>query len=159
SKAATQPAHSEFRNPNSAFIDEAINAKLKKLQINPSPICDDETFVRRVCLDIVGVPPTVEEYRGFTADKSPDKRARLIDRLLERKEFPEVWAMKWADLLRIESDSRRISFKSMYLYNTWLRDQILTSQPLDKMVRELLTAEGGSFRNPPTNFYIIETSP
>ncbi len=149
----------ESPGPAANFIDEAIHAKLRKLQINPSPICSDETFLRRVTLDIVGVPPSVEEYRAFTGDASPDKRARLIDRLLERREFPEVWAMKWADLLRIESNSRRISFKAMYRYNAWLRDQILGNRPLDAMVRDLLTAEGGSFSNPPTNFYILETSP
>src|SRR5690606_282143 len=111
------------------------------------------------CLDIVGLPPTVKEYKAFIADKAPDKRSKLIDRLLERPEFPEVWAMKWADLLRVESDSRRISFKAMYRFNTWLRDQILGNRPLDQMVRDLLTADGGSFANPPANFYIIETDP
>lgn len=140
-------------------IDEAVNAKLKKLQINPSPICSDEVFLRRIYLDIIGLLPTVEEYRTFMADEAADKRSRLIDRLLQRPEFPELWAMKWAELLRIESGSRRITHKAMYLYNAWLRDAILSDKPMDELVRELLGAEGGNFSNPAANFYLVGTQP
>ncbi len=147
------------RAPAPNFIDEAINAKLQKLQINPSGICTDETFLRRAYLDTIGLPPTVDEYKQFMADASPDKRAKLIDALLARREFPELWALKWADLLKIESESRRISHKAMFLYSTWLRDQILSSKPLDQMVRAMLGAEGGNFRTPQANFYMTETSP
>lgn len=145
--------------PPANYIDEAINAKLRKLQINPSPLCDGETFLRRVSLDLVGQLPTVEEYRRFAEEKAPDKRAKLIDALLARREFPEQWAMKWAEMLRIESGSNRISFKAMYLYNAWLRESILANKPMDRMVRELLGAEGGNFANPAANFYMVETSP
>ncbi len=141
------------------YIDEAINEKLRKLQVNPSPICSDEAFVRRAHLDIVGLLPTVEECRAFLSDSGAGKRGRLIDALLERPEFPELWAMKWAELLRIESGSRRISHKAMYLYNSWLRDAILAGRPMDELVRELLSAEGGNFANPAANFYLVETSP
>ncbi|MEP0843150.1 MAG: DUF1549 domain-containing protein, partial [Phycisphaerae bacterium] len=145
--------------PPANYIDEAVNAKLRKLQTNPSPVCDDATFLRRAFLDVIGQLPTVEDYRRFMDDKTPDKRARLIDALLARPEFPELWAMKWAEMLRIESGSNRISFKAMYLYNTWLRNAILANKPLDQMVRELLGAEGGNFSNPASNFYMVETSP
>ncbi|MFQ5411522.1 MAG: DUF1549 domain-containing protein, partial [Phycisphaerae bacterium] len=140
-------------------VDEAINAKLKKLQINPSPICSDAVFLRRAYLDLIGLLPTVKQTRAFLADTSPDKRARLIDALLDRPEFPELWAMKWAELLRIESGSRRISFKAMFLYYNWLRDAILRNTPMDELVRSLLSAEGGNFTNPAANFYLVETNP
>ncbi len=145
--------------PAANYIDEAINEKLRKLQVNPSPVCSDEVFIRRAYLDIVGLLPTVDECRAFLSDTAVKERARLIDMLLKRPEFPELWAMKWAELLRIESGSRRISHKAMYLYNAWLRDAILAGRPMDELVRELLTAEGGSFANPAANFYLVETSP
>src|SRR5262249_22728627 len=130
--------------PSNNYIDDAIYAKLKKLQILPSGLCSDEVFLRRVYLDILGVLPTAEGYSRFMADQAADKRSKLIDLLLARPEFPELWAMKSAELLRIESASRRISHKAMYLYSTWLRDSILGNKPMDEMVRELLTAEGGN---------------
>ena len=137
------------------YIDELIGAKLHKLRITPSELCSDEEFLRRVTLDITGLPPTEKEYGDFMADPAPDKRARLIDRLLERKEFAEVWAMKWADLLMVRS-SNQVSYKSIFLYSSWLTDKISKNVPLDEMVRELLTSSGGTFSNPPTNYYHIE---
>ncbi|MCK6485701.1 MAG: DUF1553 domain-containing protein [Phycisphaerae bacterium] len=145
--------------PAANLIDEAIHAKLRKLQILPSDVADDATFLRRIYLDVLGVLPTREEIEAFLADAAADKRARLIDALLNRPEFPELWAMKWAELLRIESASQRISFKAMYRYNQWLRESILANKPLNAMVRELLTSEGGNFSTPAVNFYLVETDP
>ena len=89
------------------------------------------------------------------ADADADKRAKLGRRLLERKEFSEIWAMKWAELLMIKS-TNQVSYKSMFLYSNWLTDQIASNVPLDKMVQELLGASGGTFKNPATNYYQIE---
>ena len=139
------------------FIDEAIHAKLRKLRITPSDVCDDATFARRVYLDVIGVPPTIDEARAFLADERPDKRAALIDELLRRPEFPEVWAMKWAELLRIES--QKLNVKGVQLYTAWLRDAIQRDVPIDQIVRQLLTAEGGNYQTPPANFYLVETDP
>ena len=137
------------------YIDELVGAKLHKLRMTPSEVCTDEEFLRRVTLDITGLPPTEKEHSDFLADPAPDKRAQLIDRLLERKEFAELWAMKWADLLMVRS-SNQVSYKSVFLYSSWLTDKISKNVPLDEMVRELLTASGGTFSNPPTNYYHIE---
>ncbi len=137
------------------YIDELVGAKLARLRIVPSPLCDDETFLRRVSLDIVGRLPTEEEHAAFLSDKDPQKRARLIDRLLKRKEFAEIWAMKWAELLMIRS-TNQVSYKSAYLYFTWLTDQISNNVPVDQMARELLGASGGTFSEPATNFYQVE---
>lgn len=137
------------------YIDELVGAKLMKLRILPSDICTDEEFLRRVTIDIAGVLPTEEEYASFTADTGPQKRAKLIDRLLERKEFSEIWAMKWSELLMVKS-SNQVSYKSMFLYSNWLTDKIANNVPLDEMVRELLGATGGTFSSPATNFYQIE---
>ncbi|MCG3129695.1 MAG: hypothetical protein FLDDKLPJ_00430 [Phycisphaerae bacterium] len=145
--------------PTSHPVDEAIYAKLRTMQVLPSGPASDETFVRRAYLDVLGVLPSVEETTTFLADPSPTKRADLIDRLLTRPEFVDVWAMKWAELLRIESGSKRLSFKAMHSYNDWLREALRDNVPIDRLVRELLTAEGGNFSNPATNFHLVETSP
>jgi hypothetical protein len=137
------------------YIDELVGAKLKRLRILPSELCTDEEFLRRATLDITGLLPTPDEYQPFMADADPAKRAKLVDRLLGRKEFAEIWAMKWAELLMVKS-SNEVSYKSMFLYSNWLTNQIAQGVPLDQMVRELLGATGGTFSHPPTNFYQIE---
>ncbi|HTU24743.1 MAG TPA: DUF1549 and DUF1553 domain-containing protein, partial [Pirellulales bacterium] len=118
-------------------------------------ICSDETFLRRVTVDITGLLPSVEDYTTFMNDASPDKRAKLVDRLLERKEFSEIWALKWANLLMVKS-TVDVSYKSAFLYSSWLTNQISNNVPLDQMVRSLLGASGGTFKNPPTNYYQVE---
>jgi hypothetical protein len=137
------------------YIDQLVGEKLRKIRVLPSDLCSDEEFLRRVTLDIAGQLPTEEEYLAFIADAAPDKRARLIDRLLERKEFSEIWAMKWSELLMIRT-TNQVSYKSMFLYSSWLTDQIARNVPLDQMVRDLLSATGGTFKNPATNYYQIE---
>jgi hypothetical protein len=137
------------------YIDQLVAAKLHRLRILPSELCTDEEFLRRVTLDITGLLPTQEEYEQFLADPDPGKRAHWIDTLLERKDFAEIWAMKWAELLMVKS-SLEVSYKSMFLYSNWLTNQIATGVPLDQMVRELLSATGGTFSEPATNFYQIE---
>jgi hypothetical protein len=137
------------------YIDQLVGAKLNKLRVLPSELCTDEEFLRRATIDIAGQLPTEEEYAAFVNDKDGQKRAKLIDRLLERKEFAEIWAMKWSEMLMIKSGGD-VSYKSMFLYSSWLTDKIANNVPLDQMVRELLSASGGTFRSPATNFYQIE---
>jgi hypothetical protein len=150
------PKGLKFEYPKEAegnYIDALVAAKLKKLRIAPSGICTDEVFLRRVCLDVVGVPPTVEEYNRFMSSTAPDKRAKLVDELLGRKEFAEIWVNKWAELLQIRSVPNQISYKAMFLYYNWLVERLSKNMPMDEMVQELLGANGGTFKNPATNFY------
>ena len=142
--------------PENNYVDALVNAKLKKLRIEPSATCSDEVFARRVYLDIVGVLPTPEEYARFIAAKQPNKRELLVDELLGRKEFAELWVLKWAELLQIRS-SNQVSYKAMLLYYNWLQDKIARNVPTDEWVRELLGASGGTFKNPVTNYYQLET--
>jgi len=138
------------------YIDTHVDNKLKKLRIVPSPLCGDEEFIRRASIDITGTLPRVEDYKRFMQDKSPDRRARLVDELLSRKEFVEIWLMKWAELLQIRT-SVNISTKSMLSYYTWLQNKIAGNVPMDQMVQELLASKGGTFANPATNYYQNET--
>lgn len=137
------------------YIDQLVGKKLQQLRILPSGLCSDEEFIRRVTIDITGMMPTEEEYRSFVSDPAADKRAALIDRLLERKEFSEIWAMKFAQLLMIKS-TNQVSYKSAFLYANWLTDKFAKNVPIDQMVRDLLTSTGGTFTSPATNFYEIE---
>ncbi|MFM8984961.1 MAG: DUF1549 domain-containing protein, partial [Planctomycetia bacterium] len=136
-------------------IDALVNAKLASLRIAPSGICDDEAFLRRATLDLVGLLPTVEERTRFLADAAPDKRSRLVDELMDRKEFVELWVMKWAEILQIRSGGE-VSPKATILYHQWLDRRIAANEPVDRMVRDLLTATGGTFDNPPTNYFQLE---
>ena len=135
------------------YIDTLVHQKLKKLRITPSEVCTDEEFLRRVTLDVTGKLPTVDEYIRFTADKDPNKREKLIDELLSRKEFVEMWVMKWSELLQIRTIRGRTSYKGTLLYYNWLKERIASNMPIDQMVQELLGANGGTFSNPATNYY------
>ncbi len=138
------------------YIDTLVHAKLQKLRLLPAGLCDDETYLRRVYLDVIGILPTAEEYQRFTASKDPAKREKLVDELLGRKEFAELWVLKWAELLQIRS-SQQVSYKAMLLYYEWLQGKIAKNVPVNEWVQELLGASGGTFKNPATNYYQNET--
>lgn len=141
--------------PTGNYIDGLVDAKLKKLRLPASGLCTDAEFIRRATVDITGLLPTEEETQAFLANADPNKRAALIESLLARKEFSEIWAMKWADLLMIKSKNE-VSYKAAYLYYNWLINQIASNVPIDKIVRDLLMATGGTFQSPATNFYQVE---
>ncbi|MEM9366520.1 MAG: DUF1549 domain-containing protein [Planctomycetota bacterium] len=157
----TLPKVMSYEQPEtqpSDYIDTLVDKKLHQLRIIPSEQCTDEEFLRRATIDITGLLPTEDEHRQFVNDPSPDKRSELIDRLLERKEFSEIWAMKFAQLLMIKS-TNQVSRKSALLYSAWLTDQFARNVPISDMVRDLLTSTGGTFTAPSTNFYEIERDP
>lgn len=140
------------------YIDEHINDKLRKMRIVPAELCDDATFARRVHLDIVGQLPTPDSLKAFLADEAKDKRAKLVDRLLEDESFADIWAMKWAERLQIVSSNNNngISQKSAVLYYEWIRDQIIEDRPMNDVVFDIIASTGGTFENPATNFYEVE---
>jgi Protein of unknown function (DUF1549)/Protein of unknown function (DUF1553) len=140
------------------YVDTHIHNKLRKLRINPSELCSDEEFLRRATLDIAGMLPTTEEYTKFMANTDPLKRNRVVDELLDRKEFVELWVMKWAELLMIRT-TQQIAYKPMLRYYNWLQERLANNVPIDKMVQELLGASGGTFENAATNYYQMETDP
>lgn len=141
-----------WAEPSAAnFIDEHVNAQLRTLRMNPSKPADDATFVRRIYMDLVGVPPTAEEARAFVKDDKPDKRERLIDTLLEKPEFNDHWALMWADLLRNEENV--LDRKGVQHLHGWIRQAIADEMPMDEFVRQIVTARGSTYADPPTNFY------
>ncbi len=135
-------------------IDRAVFGKLTKLGIQPANICSDSVFVRRAFLDIIGTLPTAQEAREFLADKTATKRRALIDRLLERGEFADYWAMKWSDLLRVKAEFPiNLWPNAAQSYYHWIHASVKENKPYDKFVREMLTASGSNFRAAPVNFY------
>lgn len=141
--------------PQNNYVDELIDAKLKRLKIQPSPVVDDAEFLRRASLDLTGLPPTPEEIRSFLADKtdSSGKRSRMIDQLLARPAYVDTWTLKWGDLLQVSR--RYLGDKGMWEFREWIRDSIAQNKPYDKFVYELLSARGSSYENPAANFFRV----
>ena len=137
--------------PVNNFIDEQAYAHFKKLGLFPSTGCDDAEFLRRASLDTLGLLPSPAEARAFLEDKSPDKRERLIDRLLEHPAYADFWANKWADLFRPNPD--RVGVKSVYLLDQWLRESFRQNKPYDQFVREILVVQGSNHRDGPAVIY------
>lgn len=133
-------------------IDQFVDSRLKFLHLAPSELAEDEQFLRRVTLDLVGLLPTPEEYHQFLQDPSASKRERLVDRLLDRPEVDDVWVMKWAELLQIRTNNG-VSQKALQLYDRWLREAVHSGMTIDKIVQLVLPASGGSLENPATNYY------
>jgi hypothetical protein len=149
-----RPFESEARVTANNRIDEVVYARLRQLGIQPANSCSDEVFIRRVYLDVIGTLPEPEDVRAFLLDRSSDKRARLIDQLLERDEFADYWAVKWCDLLRVKAEFPiNLWPNAVQAYHRWIRTAIAENMPYDRFVRELLTSNGSNFRVPPVNFY------
>ncbi len=137
--------------PTHNTIDKLVLADLARLRVRPSELCSDSVFLRRAYLDACGITPTAIEVRAFLADTTKDKRAMLIDALLARPEFAAFWAQKWGDLLRNEEKS--LDRKGVAVFHRWLRDWFADDKPLTDFAREVLTARGSTYANPPANFY------
>jgi hypothetical protein len=143
--------------PENNFVDKYVNEKLRKLNILPSDAADDAEYLRRVYLDVIGLLPTPAEARRFLADTRPDRRARLVDELLERPEFADYFALKWADLLRV--DRQALGHKRAYAYYKWIREAVAANKPVDQFAREVVTAEGVLGEVGPVSFYKVVTKP
>jgi hypothetical protein len=143
--------------PENNFIDGLVYKKLRKLNVLPSELCDDADFLRRAYLDVIGTLPTADEARRFLADRRPDKRARLVDDLLGRPEYADYWALKWADLLRVERQA--LGHKRAYGYYRWIRESLAQNKPYDQFVREIVTAEGPLGEVGPAAFYKAVAKP
>jgi hypothetical protein len=160
SEVIVLPAADGFRwpeTPATNYIDTLVYDKLRKLRMAPSELCSDETFLRRVHLDLIGLPPTREEFDRFVADTDPKKRAKLIDTLLDRDEFVDMWAMKWGEMLRIRAANNQPQFgrdaKAMWSYAAWVREQMAKNRPLNEFVADLVVGSGSNLKSPTSNLY------
>jgi hypothetical protein len=143
--------------PEHNYIDRHVFARLKMLSIQPSDLCTDQEFIRRAYLDLCALLPSPAEVKAFLASKDREKRARLIDALLERTEYADFWTLKWMDVLR--GSRRTLGDKGIEVYRDWLHNNLQKNTALDQVVRELLTGEGNAFEVGPANFYRATRDP
>ncbi len=139
----TVPVHNE--------IDRLVAAKWKKLGLEPSPLADDPTFLRRVTIDLCGRIPTPAEVREFLSDTSTDKRTRAVDRLLASPDYPAFFAMRWGAILR--NSNLAGSTQAAYAFHNWMKDQIARNRPYDEFVRGIVAASGEWQDAPAINWY------
>ena len=140
------------------FIDSLVFKRLRQLRMAPSELCDDETFLRRITLDLVARPPSVEEYRAFMHDGNPEKRALKIDELLQEDAFADYWTSLWSEQLRIIGGNyapQGTHIKAAHAFNEWIRRQMRSSRPLDEMVHDMIVSSGSNLQNGPVNLYTM----
>ncbi|MBI5759100.1 MAG: DUF1553 domain-containing protein [Planctomycetales bacterium] len=145
------------------YIDTHAAAKFRELGIPPSQVCDDATFIRRAFLDVTGSLPTGDEATSFIDSPDPDKRKKLIDRLLGltgdpaldiyNDRYASFWTLRWADLIR--NDSQELNPQGMWALHNWMLGSFRENKPVAQLVRELVTAQGSVFSNGPANYYRI----
>lgn len=147
-----------WNNPSANnFVDTHVFNKLKMLNILPSDLCSDSEFIRRAYLDLCGIPPGAEEVKAFLKSNDPTKRAKLIDTLLEQKDYADFWTLKWSDVFR--STRKSIQVKGTHVFRKWMFDHVQKNSPFDQVVTELLTSSGSTFSNPAANYYRIAKDP
>ncbi len=139
------------------YIDDLVLNHLRVLHIPPSPLADDGEFIRRAYLDAAGILPTPSEVEKFLRDRSPDKRNRLIDEVLQRPEFIDYWAYKWSDLLLVSSN--HLSTGEMWSYYRWIRASVASDKPWNKFATEIITANGNTLKNGAANYWVIHRDP
>jgi hypothetical protein len=162
--SATPVQLADWRNNN--FVDELAAAKFRELGIEPSPLCDDATFIRRAFLDAIGTVPSVEETTAFIDSTDADKRTKLVDRLLGltgdpildiyNDQYAAFWTLKWSDLIRNNSNS--VGEQGMWALHNWIKESFRTNRPFDQFVRELVTAKGSIYMNGPANYFRINNN-
>jgi hypothetical protein len=153
------------RDPQYAFkgpavaneIDRQVFAKQQALQLQPSSVAGDAVFLRRVYLDTIGELPSADEAREFLDSTAPDKRAKLIDSLLERDEYASFWALKWADVMR--GNRNTVSQRGVHSMHRWLVKSFAEDRPLSDLAREILTGQGNTLHHPAANFFRIAPTP
>jgi hypothetical protein len=143
--------------PANNYIDTHVFAKLKMLDILPSDLCTDQEFIRRAFMDVCGILPSAQDVKDFLSSQDRNKRAKLVDRLLERPEYPDFWTLKWSDVLR--SSRKSIELKGTFVFQKWLHDHIAGNTPFDRVVHDLVTASGSTFANPAANYYRVARDP
>jgi WD40 repeat protein len=140
-------------------IDQLAAAKWKRMKILPSGLCGDADFVRRVSIDLTGLPPTADDIRKFMADTrdSRVKRDELVDRLIGNPEFVDYWTNKWADLLQV--NRKFLGVEGSVAFRNWIRGQVAANTPYDRFVRAIMTANGSNRENPPAAYFKILRDP
>ena len=150
----------EWEEPESyGTIDDLVIQKWQRMKIRPSELCDDATFLRRVRLDLTGLPPSAADVQAFLADERPTriKRAELVDTLLESEEYVAFWTNKWADLLMV--NRKFLGPEGAKLYHDWIEGHVRANTPYDEFVRQIVTAQGSNKENPAASYWKVLREP
>jgi hypothetical protein len=150
----------QWRNvPEYNYIDKLVDAKLKQMKILPSELCTDAEFIRRIYLDLTGLPPEPADIRVFLADNRPPrvKRDALVDKLVGSPEFIEHWTNKWADLLQV--NRKFLGEEGAKRFRDYIRFAISDNIPYDRFVYGILTAHGSNLEQPAASYYKILRDP
>jgi hypothetical protein len=145
--------------PEYNYIDSLVNGKLQRMKILPSATADDAEFLRRISLDIAGVPPTSEEVLAFVADTTDPvaKRTAMIEKLLSSPMYVEHWTLKWSDLLL--NRRKTVTERGVWAFRNWIRQSVAANKPFDQFAKELITANGSAYENPAANYFRIAREP
>lgn len=143
--------------PEVNFIDRHVFAKQRELHLRPAEIAGDAVFLRRVYLDAIGTLPTPAEARAFLESTDPGKRSRLIDALLERPEYAQLWALKWADVMR--GNRETITERGIHNFHRYLIRNFAADRPFDELAREIVESAGNTLDRPQANFYRVARTP
>lgn len=140
-------------------IDEFVAAKWKRMKLLPSELCTDGEFIRRVSLDLTGLPPSADEVRAFLADPRPtrEKRAELVDRLIGNDAFVDYWTNKWGDLLQV--NRKFLGAEGAAKFHEWIHQAVAENRPYDEFVRQILTASGSNNTNPAASYFKVLRDP
>src|SRR5262245_8141753 len=141
------------------WIDTLVYEKLKQVKIQPSEVCTDSEFIRRLYLDLTGVPPSADAVRAFLADTTPSrqKREKLVDRLIGSDDFVEHWTNKWADLLQV--NRKFLGVEGAAKFREWIRTAVTDNVPYDRFVHSVLVGTGSNLENPPASYYKVLRTP
>lgn len=155
-QGAKLPVRPDWFDDNNT-IDKLAWNKWEQLRIEPSELCDDVSFLRRVKIKSTGTLPTAAEVLAFVEDPSPSKRSDAVERALASDEFVSYWSQRWSDILMVNSES--LGGRGAYAFHRWIRQQVQTNRPYDEWVREIIVASGNSGQVGPVNFYRSQRSP
>lgn len=150
----------EWKQPESwGDVDNLVAAKWERMKIAPSDLCTDAEFLRRVHLDLTGLPPTADQVRKFLADErdTRTKRSEIVDQLIGSEEFVEYWTNKWADLLQV--NRKFLGPEGSSAFRGWIRKEVAENTPYDELVRKIITADGSNKDNPAASYYKILRNP
>ncbi len=145
--------------PANNYVDELVAVKLKRTKTAPSELCTDAEFIRRVYLDLAGLPPTADQVREFLADErdSRTKRDELIDRLIGCDDYIEHWTNRWADLMQV--NRKYLGAEGAKAFRGWIRGEVADNTPYDRFAYKLLTASGSNRENPAASYFKILRTP
>ena len=141
-----------YPDPAGNLIDQLVWKKLESLSVPTSEICDDNTFLRRITLDLAGRLPTLDEVRAFQSDDNSQKRDAVIERLLASEDYADYFASKWNTILRNQRQGGGLRFASMAFHH-WIRESIYQNKPYDQFVRQIVAASGSVASHPPVVWY------